>query len=197
MVVSHMQNLNCYSRPTQSQRALDEARQEILQLKSQQSLYEQNMKQAFMRGVCALNMEAMTMFQGGGGNGVTPANQEDEESDAGQDQEVMGSDDVSLDPPPPLPPSHSAPLSRVHGNQTNIPQSCSSHPLPSSQPSHFPTPHTLPIPPPTASVRIQTSQQPKLKSLSYRGRSTVGVVPRRRVCGLTKPAVMVERHTLG
>ena len=158
------------------------------------------MKQAFMRGVCALNMEAMTMFRGGGGNGVTPANQEDEESDVGQNQEVMGSD-VSLDPPPPLPPSHSAPLSHLYGTQTNIPQSRSSHPPPSSQPSHFPPPHTLPIPPPTAvatsSVRMQTSQQSKLNSLSSRGQSTVGVAPRRRGCGLTRPAVMVERHTLG
>ena len=25
--------------------------------------YEENMKKAFMRGVCALNMEAMNMFQ--------------------------------------------------------------------------------------------------------------------------------------
>ena len=68
----------------QSQRALEEARQEVLQLKVQQSLYEQNMKQAFMRGVCALNMEAMNMFRGGG-NGSAPGHQEEIGSDVGHE----------------------------------------------------------------------------------------------------------------
>ena len=36
--------------------------QEISVLKKAQSHFEENMKKAFMRGVCALNMEAMTMF---------------------------------------------------------------------------------------------------------------------------------------
>ena len=67
-----------------SQRALEEARQEVLQLKVQQSLYEQNMKQAFMRGVCALNMEAMSMFRGGG-NGSAPGHQEEIGSDVGHE----------------------------------------------------------------------------------------------------------------
>lgn len=35
---------------------------EISILRQSQSVYEDNMKKAFMRGVCALNMEAMTMF---------------------------------------------------------------------------------------------------------------------------------------
>ena len=32
-------------------------------LRQQRDAFEENMKKAFMRGVCALNMEAMSMFQ--------------------------------------------------------------------------------------------------------------------------------------
>ena len=35
----------------------------MTRLKAEKNLYEENMKKAFMRGVCALNLEAMTMFQ--------------------------------------------------------------------------------------------------------------------------------------
>uniref|UniRef100_A0A8C0GV33 Centrosomal protein POC5 n=1 Tax=Chelonoidis abingdonii TaxID=106734 RepID=A0A8C0GV33_CHEAB len=44
--------------------ALEEAKADILKLHSEREQYEGTMKKAFMRGVCALNLEAMTMFQG-------------------------------------------------------------------------------------------------------------------------------------
>ncbi|KAM4710535.1 centrosomal protein POC5 isoform 2-T2 [Discoglossus pictus] len=44
--------------------ALGEARSEIQRLHAERGQFEGSMKKAFMRGVCALNMEAMTMFQG-------------------------------------------------------------------------------------------------------------------------------------
>jgi len=44
-------------------RALNAARDEVSRLHEERSRYEETMKKAFMRGVCALNMEAMTMFQ--------------------------------------------------------------------------------------------------------------------------------------
>ena len=47
----------------QAYRSLDESRQEVVQLKAERDLYEENMKKAFMRGVCALNLEAMSMFR--------------------------------------------------------------------------------------------------------------------------------------
>ncbi|XP_074984623.1 centrosomal protein POC5 isoform X3 [Caretta caretta] len=43
---------------------LEEAKADILRLHSEREQYEGTMKKAFMRGVCALNLEAMTMFQG-------------------------------------------------------------------------------------------------------------------------------------
>ena len=48
------------------QRCLDEARAEVQLMKHERDMFAENMKKAFMRGVCALNMEAMTMFNGGG-----------------------------------------------------------------------------------------------------------------------------------
>lgn len=38
------------------------ARDEICHLHKQREQYEEAMKKAFMRGVCALNLEAMTIF---------------------------------------------------------------------------------------------------------------------------------------
>ncbi|KAK2521262.1 centrosomal protein POC5 isoform X1 [Columba livia] len=43
--------------------ALEQTKAEILQMHSEREQYEDTMKKAFMRGVCALNLEAMTMFQ--------------------------------------------------------------------------------------------------------------------------------------
>ncbi|NWX33268.1 POC5 protein, partial [Notiomystis cincta] len=43
--------------------ALEQTKAEILQLHNERDHYEDTMKKAFMRGVCALNLEAMTMFQ--------------------------------------------------------------------------------------------------------------------------------------
>ncbi|KAM3611424.1 uncharacterized protein V6R79_018381 [Siganus canaliculatus] len=43
--------------------ALEKAQAEIQRLRLERERYEESMKKAFMRGVCALNMEALTMFQ--------------------------------------------------------------------------------------------------------------------------------------
>lgn len=53
------------SRLASANEALEAARQEVAQLHSERDRYEEMMKKAFMRGVCALNLEAMTMFQNG------------------------------------------------------------------------------------------------------------------------------------
>ncbi|KAG8456502.1 hypothetical protein GDO86_002325 [Hymenochirus boettgeri] len=43
--------------------ALEEARAEVQRLHAEREQFESGMKKAFMRGVCALNVEAMSMFQ--------------------------------------------------------------------------------------------------------------------------------------
>lgn len=49
----------------QLQRELSAARSEVAKMHTERDCYEENMKKAFMRGVCALNMEAMSMFHEG------------------------------------------------------------------------------------------------------------------------------------
>jgi centrosomal protein POC5 len=50
-------------------RSLDDARNDVQKMREERDMFAENMKKAFMRGVCALNMEAMTMFQSGSGEG--------------------------------------------------------------------------------------------------------------------------------
>lgn len=53
---------------------MEVARNEIARLHAERDHYEETMKKAFMRGVCALNLEAMSMFREGeeGGRGPPP-----------------------------------------------------------------------------------------------------------------------------
>ncbi|XP_018423334.1 PREDICTED: centrosomal protein POC5, partial [Nanorana parkeri] len=48
----------------QLNRAIEDAKAEVQRLLTERDHFEGTMKKAFMRGVCALNMEAMSMFQG-------------------------------------------------------------------------------------------------------------------------------------
>ncbi|KAH0628016.1 hypothetical protein JD844_008665 [Phrynosoma platyrhinos] len=54
----------CQSSAESLNAALEEARAEIIEMQNKRHDYEDTMKKAFMRGVCALNLEAMTIFQG-------------------------------------------------------------------------------------------------------------------------------------
>ena len=53
-------------------RELEMARMEIARLHAERERYEETMKKAFMRGVCALNLEAMSMFREGEEGGRRP-----------------------------------------------------------------------------------------------------------------------------
>ena len=46
------------------------SRAEVQRLNAEREKYEETMKKAFMRGVCALNLEAMSMFQNEEGAGL-------------------------------------------------------------------------------------------------------------------------------
>lgn len=52
--------------------AIQKAQAEIQRLRLERERYEDSMKKAFMRGVCALNMEALSMFHGPEGRGEQP-----------------------------------------------------------------------------------------------------------------------------
>ena len=56
---------------------LDEANAEVMDYQRKQADFQAGMKQAFMRGVSALNMETMTMFNATVGHGPTPTSGQD------------------------------------------------------------------------------------------------------------------------
>ena len=56
----------------QANNELEMARTEIARLHAERERYEETMKKAFMRGVCALNLEAMSMFREGEEGGRRP-----------------------------------------------------------------------------------------------------------------------------
>lgn len=53
--------------------AIEKAQAEIQRLHLERERYEESMKKAFMRGVCALNMEALGMFHTTEGRPQQPA----------------------------------------------------------------------------------------------------------------------------
>lgn len=149
------------------------------------------MKQAFMRGVCALNMEAMNMFRPGDGNRVTPSNQDNEPGSGDVEQEVIGRDPEFN--PHPVHPYHSAPtITHRRGNQENNTQSHLTQAPPTAYQGHLPPNLIIPSSEPTVTSSVQVQS----KVLSAKGKSSGGVTSQKRGRGHTKPAVMVERHTL-
>ncbi|XP_050009797.1 centrosomal protein POC5 isoform X1 [Alexandromys fortis] len=60
--------------------ALENAKAEIQRMQQEKEHFEDSMKKAFMRGVCALNLEAMTIFQNKNDAGVDFTNNKREES---------------------------------------------------------------------------------------------------------------------
>ncbi|XP_041793153.1 centrosomal protein POC5 [Chelmon rostratus] len=57
--------------------AIEKAQAEIQRLRLERERYEESMKKAFMRGVCALNMEALSMFHTTEGRPEQPPDQHD------------------------------------------------------------------------------------------------------------------------
>ncbi|XP_045053837.1 centrosomal protein POC5 isoform X2 [Desmodus rotundus] len=86
--------------------ALENAKAEIQRMQHEKEHFEDSMKKAFMRGVCALNLEAMTIFQNRSETGTDFTNNKKEEYGPG----VQGKEHpVHLDPSAPPIPSAVAP----------------------------------------------------------------------------------------
>ncbi|XP_037386314.1 centrosomal protein POC5 isoform X2 [Talpa occidentalis] len=88
--------------------ALENAKAEIQRMQHEKELFEDSMKKAFMRGVCALNLEAMTIFQNRVDAGTDFTNVRKEDYGPG----VQGKEhSAHLDPSgAPLPSSGARPL---------------------------------------------------------------------------------------
>ncbi|XP_043831346.1 centrosomal protein POC5 isoform X2 [Dromiciops gliroides] len=82
--------------------ALEAARTEIQKLQCEKEQFEESMKKAFMRGVCALNLEAMSIFQGRSESGIESTNKKDDHgpSGSGRDGSIHFDPSVISVPPP-------------------------------------------------------------------------------------------------
>ncbi|XP_012880753.1 PREDICTED: LOW QUALITY PROTEIN: centrosomal protein POC5 [Dipodomys ordii] len=75
--------------------ALENSKADIQKLQQEKEHFEDSMKKAFMRGVCALNLEAMTMFQNKNDTGLEFANSKEEGVPSVQSRERSVHSDVS------------------------------------------------------------------------------------------------------
>ncbi|XP_042637250.1 centrosomal protein POC5 [Orycteropus afer afer] len=112
--------------------ALENAKAEIQRMQHEKEHFEDSMKKAFMRGVCALNLEAMTMFQNRNDTGldITSNKKEDhgsgvqvKESSAHLDSSAPLMPSMVL--PPPWPPTPAAAGTVGTANTAAIPSAAS------------------------------------------------------------------------
>lgn len=86
--------------------ALENAKAEIQRMQQEKEHFEDSMKKAFMRGVCALNLEAMTIFQNKNDAGIDFAsNKKDESGPGGPGRELSAHLDTSSSTIPSAMPS--------------------------------------------------------------------------------------------
>ncbi|KAG7243974.1 hypothetical protein INR49_006132 [Caranx melampygus] len=190
--------------------AIEKAQAEIQRLRLEREQYEESMKKAFMRGVCALNMEALSMFNTTEGRPEeTPVH---EQHDPLASQEDSGSATMAqLQPYPissarfspipfdqPDPPSHSE-AEDVVGSGASMSRA---EVLPSTTVVHT----SLPLGGIASSSKqvssraVTASQQKPSKTVTARvtARSDVGKAARSnlQVLGVAPPmsSVIVERH---
>lgn len=96
--------------------ALENAKAEIQRMQHEKEHFEDSMKKAFMRGVCALNLEAMTIFQNRNDTGTDFTNNKDEYGSGVQGKEHS----ARLDPSAACGPSAVAPAPSPPGAAVGV-----------------------------------------------------------------------------
>ncbi|GAB1298462.1 Centrosomal protein POC5 [Apodemus speciosus] len=109
--------------------ALENAKAEIQKMQQEKDHFEDSMKKAFMRGVCALNLEAMTIFQNRSDAGIDFTNNKKEESGpGGPGREASAHVDTSSSTMPSAVPFQllpSGPVAAGVGSATAVPSAAS------------------------------------------------------------------------
>lgn len=107
--------------------ALENTKAEIQRMQQEKEHFEDSMKKAFMRGVCALNLEAMTIFQNKNDAGVDFTNNKREESGpSGPGRELSAHLDTSSSTIPSSVPPQLLPSATAAGvSATAIPSAAS------------------------------------------------------------------------
>ncbi|XP_033098035.1 centrosomal protein POC5-like [Anneissia japonica] len=151
--------------------ALESSRQEVAKLHAEREHYEEAMKKAFMRGVCALNMEAMSMFH-----------QSDEDGDTQQQMAPMQAMQSMMQPAREQETSHvQAASHRARRQEVDPTAHRGTHHYPSS---------TTRV---GKSFTSKTGSKPRVVVAKVTGKDTgiragIGLAP-------AKASVVVERHT--
>lgn len=107
--------------------ALENTKAEIQRMQQEKEHFEDSMKKAFMRGVCALNLEAMTIFQNKNDAGVDFTNNKREESGpSGPGRELSAHLDTSSSTIPSSVPPQLLPSATAAGvSATAVPSAAS------------------------------------------------------------------------
>nr|XP_025748345.1 centrosomal protein POC5-like [Callorhinus ursinus] len=127
--------------------ALENAKAEIQRMQHEKEHFEDSMKKAFMRGVCALNLEAMTIFQNRGDTGIDFTNRKEEYGPGVQGKEHSAHSDPLAPPVPPVValPQSPPPAAMGAAGAAAFPSSTSipSAGAPSTSSAHLPVSATL------------------------------------------------------
>ncbi|XP_027462581.2 centrosomal protein POC5 isoform X2 [Zalophus californianus] len=127
--------------------ALENAKAEIQRMQHEKEHFEDSMKKAFMRGVCALNLEAMTIFQNRGDTGIDFTNRKEEYGPGVQGKEHSAHSDPLAPPVPPVValPQSPPPAAMGAAGAAAFPSAASipSAGAPSTSSAHLPVSATL------------------------------------------------------
>ncbi|XP_044513635.1 centrosomal protein POC5 [Gracilinanus agilis] len=112
--------------------ALETAKSEIQKLQYEKDQYQESLKKAFMRGVCALNLEALSIFQSRHDNGSESTNKKDDYGPGGSGKDGPLHFDPSLLSVATLVPRASVSAQPLSQAPSHIPSQ-----VPSQIPSHL------------------------------------------------------------
>ncbi|XP_030878527.1 centrosomal protein POC5-like [Leptonychotes weddellii] len=189
--------------------ALENAKAEIQRMQHEKEHFEDSMKKAFMRGVCALNLEAMTIFQNRGDTGIDFTNRKEEYGPGVQGKEHSAPSDPLAPPVPPVvaPPQSPPPAAMGAAGAAAFPSAASipSAGAPSASSAHFPVSATLGTAAPEEMYvpRVVTSAQQKAgRTITARITGRCDFASKNRISsslaimGVSPPmsSVVVEKH---
>ena len=173
-------------------------------LKAERELYEENMKKAFMRGVCALNLEAMTMFRHHDTGDPSNSNGYHSDGDCTHPHHGATTSRATTNSNPPMSPTSSH--AHIQSAETwPVQSSCGTQPTHLESLLQPKTVHltadadTHPYPPPQSKAVVQ---KPRTAPLLRNGPTRIHSAPviKGRKTGLRRnghgPSVMVERHVV-
>ncbi|XP_020776623.2 centrosomal protein POC5 [Boleophthalmus pectinirostris] len=188
---------------TEQRGVLDKALAEIQRLRLERERYEESMKKAFMRGVCALNMEALNMFQTTEG-WSEPLPSQDQQEPPRPDEPGSSSMGPHTGPSTRFNPVHfdhtEPPLNSESEDLMSLRPASRADVLPSSTIGHSSLETTAPFKQQASGWVVNDGQQKSSKTVTARitARSDVSKAARSslQVMGVSPPmsSVIVERH---